>query len=311
MPNSRGNRLFAPRGSQKARCYNRRVSDARGIHLGTSGFTAAGWPGSFYPSGMKPANYLSFYAEHFDTVEVDSTFYGIPSKSTVNGWASKTLDGFIFSVKVPQIITHEKILIDCDAEFEEFVSTMDILKEKLGPMVLQFPFFPRSVFKTQSDFLDRFIRFLKKLPHDYKFAVEIRNRDWLTEEFADLLRDYKVALVLQDRSWMPNPNELSQDFDPITADWTYIRWLGDRKGIEQITRTWNKTVVDRTSQLRGWVDFCYQVRKRGVVIYAYANNHYAGHGPATVELFSELWRAKGLLELERPRGMRRENMLFD
>ena len=281
------------------------------IFLGTSAFTAAGWPGTFYPAGMKPKDYLSFYAEHFDTVEVDSTFYACPSIQTVNNWALKTPEEFIFSVKVPQVITHEKILAGCDAEFEQFVDTMDILQEKLGPMVFQFPFFNRSMFKTQSDFLDRFIPFLKKLPHDYKFAVELRNKDWLNQEFADLLREYKVALVLQDQSWMPHPNELAQEFDPITADWTYIRWLGDRKGIEQITKTWDKVVVDRTNQMSGWVDVCYQIQKRGVTVYAYANNHYAGHGPATIELFRNLWYAKGLPELGRPRRFRQESSLFD
>jgi uncharacterized protein YecE (DUF72 family) len=79
--------------------------------------------------------------------------------------------------------------------------------------------------------------------------------------------------VLQDRFWMPSPSQLK--FDPITADWTYIRWLGDRKGIEKLTSTWDKAVVDRTSELATWVDYCYQTKKRGVMIYAYANNHYA------------------------------------
>jgi hypothetical protein len=85
----------------------------------------------------------------------------------------------------------------------------------------------------------------------------------------------------------------------------------NRKGIEQITKTWDKVVVDRTNQLSGWVDFCYQVRKRGVLIYAYANNHYAGHGPATIGLFRELWYAKGLSELGKPQRMRREDSLFE
>jgi len=142
-------------------------------------------------------------------------------KTTVNGWALKTPEEFIFSVKIPRVVTHEKVLVGCDPEFEEFVDTMDILQEKLGPMVLQFPFFKRSVFKTQSDFLDRFIPFLKKLPRDYKFAVEMRNKEWLNQDFADVLREYKLAFVLQDQSWMPHPNELARDFDPITADWTY------------------------------------------------------------------------------------------
>jgi len=86
------------------------------IYIGTSGFTAAGWAGSFYPAGLKPSDYLSFYADHFESVEVDSTFYACPSPRTVTNWASKTPPGFIFSVKMPQTITHDKALANCDAE---------------------------------------------------------------------------------------------------------------------------------------------------------------------------------------------------
>ena len=81
------------------------------MRLGTSAFTAAGWPGSFYPAKLKPAEYLSFYAQHFDTVEVDSTFYRIPSASMVRNWYARTPKGFLFAAKVPQTITHEKVLM--------------------------------------------------------------------------------------------------------------------------------------------------------------------------------------------------------
>jgi len=260
------------------------------LHLGTSAFTAAGWEGSFYPAGMKPADYLSFYATKFDTVEVDSTFYRTPSAATVKGWARKTPEHFIFAAKVPQVITHEKVLVDCDAEFKDYVDTMDLLGEKLGPMLLQFPYFNRGVFTSPAPFLARLKTFLKKLPRGRKFAVEIRNKNWLDASFADLLRDHGVALALQDQSWMPLPS--AYKFDPITTDWTYIRWLGDRKGIEKVTKTWDKVVVDRTSQLVSWVDFCYAIKKRGITVFAYANNHYQGHGPATVAEFLKLWEKK-------------------
>jgi uncharacterized protein YecE (DUF72 family) len=258
-----------------------------GIFLGTSSFTAAGWESSFYPAGMKPAEYLTYYATKFDTVEVDSTFYRAPSASTVEGWARKTPDNFNFAVKVPQTITHEKILADCDSEFMQFVNVMDILGEKLGPMLFQFPYFNRSVFTSGAQFIARLKPFLEKLPKDHKFAIEIRNKNWLDAAFAQLLRDHSVALALQDQSWMPLPS--AYKFDPITADWTYIRWLGDRKEIENITKTWDKVVVNRSSQLISWVDFCHQIVKRGVTIFAYANNHYAGHAPATIKLFKKLW----------------------
>jgi uncharacterized protein YecE (DUF72 family) len=244
---------------------------------------------------MQSRDYLNFYAEHFDSVEVDSTFYACPSVSTVKGWNSKTPDNFIFAVKVPQTITHDKILVDCDSELKEFLDTMGILGTKLGPIVFQFPFFSRGIFRDRHEFLDRLVPFLKKLPVDHKFAVELRNKNWLDAELANFLRDHQIALVLQDRSWMPNPSELK--FDPITADWTYVRWLGNRKEIEAMTQSWDKVVVDRTEELSSWVDFCYQIRKRGVTVYAYANNHFQGHGPATIKQFIGLWREKGLPEI--------------
>ena len=111
------------------------------IRVGTSAFTAAGWEGAFYPAGMQPRDFLTYYATQFNTVEVDSTFYRTPARSTVAGWADKTPPGFVFSLKVPQVITHEKCLEDCDEEFKTFVDTAEALgNDKLGPLLLQFPY---------------------------------------------------------------------------------------------------------------------------------------------------------------------------
>src|SRR6202050_5538620 len=98
------------------------------IHLGTSAFTAAVRPGSFYPGGLKAGDYLSYYATQFDTVELDNTFYRTPS--TVRGWNAKTPPGFIFAAKVPQVITHEKVLVDCEADLAQFLKAMDLLGGK-------------------------------------------------------------------------------------------------------------------------------------------------------------------------------------
>jgi uncharacterized protein YecE (DUF72 family) len=279
------------------------------IHLGTSSFTAKGWEGSFYPKGLKSADYLSFYAEHFDTVEVDSTFYACPAPHTVSNWAAKTPAEFIFSVKVPQTITHEKILVQCDAEFAQFVDTMSLLRHKLGPIVFQFPYFNNWNVTNQDEFLGVLRRFLNKLSANHKFAIEIRNKKWLNARLVDVLKEYRVALVLQDLYQMPHPSELN--FDPITTDWTYIRWLGNRKGIEAITETWDKIVEDKTQRLSSWVDYCQVIQKRGIIQYVYANNHFEGHGPATIERFRNLWSAKGLPELGKPIRKRLEPTLFD
>jgi uncharacterized protein YecE (DUF72 family) len=280
------------------------------MRLGTCSFTASGWNGSFYPKGLKTSDYLAYYAEQFPTVEVDSTFYACPPARTVANWAARTPEGFIFSVKVPQTITHDKVLVNCEVELTEFLETMNILGEKLGPIMFQFPFFARNVLRDRHQFLDRLVPFLGRLPSGFKFAIEIRNRPWLDAEFANLLRDHQIALVLQDRSWMSNPAELK--FDPITADWTYIRWLGDRKDIEELTLSWDRTVVDRAAELQSWVDYCYQIWNRGVLIYAYANNHFSGHAPGTIEQFLKLWESRGFPEIAMPPARApRKRTLFD
>jgi uncharacterized protein YecE (DUF72 family) len=264
------------------------------LRIGTSAFTAKGWVGSFYPKGMQPRDFLSYYATQFDTVEVDSTFYRTPALSTVEGWNLKTPPGFLLSAKVPQVITHEKVLVDCEDDLNHFLKTMDALGDKLGPLLFQFGYFNQKAFKTQAEFLARLKPFLKKLPKGYQFAVEIRNKNWLDAYFADTLRERGVALALIDQSWVPRPWEFKEKFDLITADFTYVRFLGDRKGIEQLTETWDKTIVDRKKDLKNWVDLLRQLvtDKRIRKIIAYMNNHYSGHAPAGVKLFWDLWNKK-------------------
>lgn len=269
------------------------------LRIGTSAFTAAGWPGKFYPEGLPEREYLSFYATKFDTVEVDSTFYRSPSLSTVKGWDAKTPPGFLFAAKVPQAITHEKVLVDCDAEFKQFIEVMDNLGEKLGPLLLQFGYFNKKAFVGVNDFLTRLKPFLKKLPKGHRFAVEIRNKTWLVPQFVEALRERGVALALIDQSWMPRPAQWFEKFDPITVDFTYVRWLGDRKGIEEQTKVWDKIIVDRRAELAEWVEVLRTVHKRKIQILAFANNHYAGYGPGTIEQFRELWRRQVPTETDR------------
>jgi uncharacterized protein YecE (DUF72 family) len=261
------------------------------LRIGTSAFTASGWPGSFYPEGMKPADYLTYYATQFDTVEIDATFYRTPSAKTVEGWRAKTPKSFMIAAKVPQEITHEKCLEGCEADFGNFIDTISLLGEdRLGPLLLQFPYFNKKAFKTGDEFLARLKPFLKKLPKKNRFAIEIRNKNWLNAKFADLLREFNVALVLQDQVWMPLPSGMA--FDYLTADFTYVRLLGDRKGIEKQKKVWDKVIVNRSKELHSWVDVCQQINRRGAKVYVYVNNHYSGYAPKTVADFLKLWDAK-------------------
>jgi uncharacterized protein YecE (DUF72 family) len=269
------------------RCYSE-----SGLLLGTSAFSATGWEGSFYPLGMKPREHLKHYGMKFKTVEIDSTYYGTPSESTVKGWYEKTPPDFVFAAKVPQLVTHEKVLKGCDLEFDEFVNRMGLLNEKLGPLLLQFPWFSKYEI-SPDEFFQRLGLFLKRLKNfpAVRFALEIRNKSWLDKRFTDLLREHNVALALTDQSKMLRPWEMNK-LDLVTTDFVYVRWLGDRKGIEAQTLTWDRTIVDRTEDLTKWVELFRAFVKKDLKIFAYANNHYAGHGPGTVRLFWKMWNNK-------------------
>ena len=162
-----------------------------------------------------------------------------------------------------------------------------------------------------NDFLARLAPFLKKLPKGYRFAVGIRNKNWLVPQFVEALRSRGVALALIDQAWMPRPAQWFEKFDPITADFTYVRWLGDRKGIEEQTKLWDKVIVDRSDDLAEWVKVLKTVHKRRIQILAFANNHYAGHAPATLEMFRALWNAEATRKLEASRTPAAQSTLFD
>ncbi|HKM66510.1 MAG TPA: DUF72 domain-containing protein [Candidatus Acidoferrum sp.] len=262
------------------------------FRLGTSSFTAEGWENSFYPEGTQSRDYLTYYATQFDTVEIDATFYRIPALSTVRGWYAKTPAGFLFALKTPQEITHERVLVDTDSVMNEFLRTTEPLAEKLGVILLQFPYFNKKAFTAPGEFLARLKPFLEKLPTDRRFAVEIRNKYWLGPPLYDLLRKQNTALALIDHPWMPRPREWFAKGDAITTDFTYVRWLGDRKGIEELTKVWDKTVVDRTRDLQDWVEACRNFLKRKIRVFAFANNHYGGYAPDTLRLFEKLMEKK-------------------
>jgi uncharacterized protein YecE (DUF72 family) len=260
--------------------------------MGSCSFTAQGWERSFYPPGLKKRDYLGFYAEQFQSVEVDATFYGIPSEKTVRRWYEQTPEDFAFACKVPQSITHEACLVDCDEEFRQFVGVMQGLHHKLGPMLFQFPYFNRKAAVHPKEFLDRLRAFLPKLPGDLRFALEIRNKDWIGVELLDLLRQHKVAFALIDHPWMSRPSELMRNGDVVTSDFAYVRMLGDRFVIEQLTRTWDKTVVNRDRELTEWSAVVDRLLAREMKVYTYVNNHFAGHAPETLRQFLELLRRR-------------------
>jgi uncharacterized protein YecE (DUF72 family) len=162
---------------------------------------------------------------------------------------------------------------------------MKHLGAKLGPLLIQFPFFNERVFGTPEEFFDRLDRFMEALPRDgFTYAVEIRNPKWIGPVFADLCRKHRVTMVLVDQAWMQHADEVEELFDPVTTpELCYIRLLGDREVIEQITTTWEREVLDRGDRLSRWAAFLTRMLEREVPTLVYVNNHYAGHAPATLE----------------------------
>lgn len=241
------------------------------ILLGTQGFAFEDWVGPFYPEGTAKSAFLEAYARHFPTVEIDSTFYASPRAGVVDGWRSRTPDGFVFSAKFPRLITHDKKLDRAQGDAEAFVSTMQRLGDKLGVLTLQF------AYDFTPDHFSALDHFLGDLPQGPRYAVELRNRQWLNKELARLLERHGAALVLQDLHYMPK-------LDWRTADFVVVRWLGRRKDVEQFDRL----QIDRAEELAGWSEVVLEFIRQGIDLYGYFNNHYAGHSPASVRMFAEM-----------------------
>jgi hypothetical protein len=183
------------------------------LRIGASSWSAPSWEGVFYPQGTPPGKFIEYYARRFDTVEIDATFYRTPDARTVDGWRDKTPPGFLFAAKVPQIITHEKLLENCRDEMIEFVRVMERLGDRLGPMLLQFRYFRKAELPDPGPFLDRLERFLPMLPSGFRFAVEVRNRGLLTERFFGMLRRHGVALAFIDHPWFARVEEFFAQAD--------------------------------------------------------------------------------------------------
>jgi len=266
------------------------------LRLGTSSWSSQDWVGVFYPADTAPADFISEYAKHFDAVEADSTFYRTPSAAMVRNWHARTPPGFLVAAKFPQVITHEKVLVDCAKELSEFLKTMDLLGEKLGPLLLQFPYFNKQAFPQAQDFHMRLSSFLEQLPRGRAYALELRNKYWINGRLLDMLRARNIALALIDHPWMTPVDQLVAKQDIVTADFAYLRWLGDRKGIEERTKTWNSVIIDRTREMETWIPIIRRLLKRGIRILGFFNNHYAGFAPGSIKLFHGVWERMGAAE---------------
>jgi uncharacterized protein YecE (DUF72 family) len=236
----------------------------RNLHLGTIGWSYNFWKGKFYPNKVSSKEFLGFYSTKFDTVEVDSTFYRIPTVQAVSKWAGETPDNFLFSFKFPRVITHIKMLKNCERETYLILERAEQLGEKLGVLLLQFP--PNF----GVDHLSDLEVFLERLPKNHRFAVEVRDKRWLNDDFFTLLRVNSVALA-----WVDSPNMPVSEV--VTSDFLYIRLEGDRS---KITGTLGTIEADKTEGLRIWAEKIRPYLTKNMEVYGYFGKYYSGYPPS-------------------------------
>jgi uncharacterized protein YecE (DUF72 family) len=238
------------------------------FYLGTQGFSYQDWLGNFYPPHTRPENFLTHYAKHFRAVELDTTLYDVPNATALETYYAETPPDFIFTAKFPRSITHDKQLINAEAETGQFFNALQSLREKCGPLLLQFKtdFNPKS-----AEDLDRY---LSQLPKAFRYAIEFRHKGWWQDQYFDLLAKHRVAFCLHDLHYTPKIARLTTDF-------TYIRWLGNRNRLKRFD--WIQ--IDRTKELAWWSATAKDALLHGLNVYGFFNNYWAGHAPSSAEMF--------------------------
>ncbi|WOJ89645.1 DUF72 domain-containing protein [Methylocapsa polymorpha] len=227
------------------------------IHIGTSGWRYDHWRGPFYPETLAAEDMLAFYAERFATVELNYSFYRLPEPESVRSWLARTPKHFLFACKASRYTTHVKRLKDAPKSFEKFFPRVDLLGEKLGPILFQTP--PRFLPDPE-----RLASFIAALPAKHRYAFEFRDRRWLCDAARDVLAEANCAFCIFDIEGVQSPSW-------TTADFVYLRLHGPGG-------KYQGSYDDRA--LRSWAKQIYSFARQEIDVYCYFNNDQAGHAPA-------------------------------
>ena len=224
------------------------------FRTGTSGWSYDDWRNLFYPEKLPSRKRLGYYADHFDTVEVNSSFYRLPAESTFRDWRRTVPRGFTFAVKASRYLTHVKRLNEPKDPLKLFLQRARTLGKKLGPVLFQLP----PNFKANTE---RLAGLLKHLPKTRRFVVEFRDPSWFTEETADLLRERETAFCIFHMAGLDCPLW-------VTAPFVYLRFHGPS---DKYRGSYPSPELERWAErIRGWMD-------DGLDVYAYFNNSVGGH----------------------------------
>jgi uncharacterized protein YecE (DUF72 family) len=222
------------------------------LRVGTSGYAYPFWKGPFYPEKLPNSEMLRFYGQQFTTVEINNTFYRLPTEKVVEQWAESVAPGFQFAFKMNQRITHIQKLRNSELILKRFLEVVSLLTEgnRLGPILIQLP----PTFRADLPVLDEF---LTLRPRAFRFAFEVRHDSWHTEEMYALLRKHQTALCLAETDKASAP-------DVITADFAYVRLRRDSY---------------TPKQLAGWRQRFDAWLVQGISVYAYFKHEDAGKAP--------------------------------
>ncbi|MGA9393268.1 MAG: DUF72 domain-containing protein [Candidatus Sulfotelmatobacter sp.] len=225
------------------------------IRIGTSGFHYKHWKGPFYPARTHDSKLLSYYVQHFDTVELNNSFYRLPTPEAFDGWRDATPENFIFAVKASRFITHNKKLKDPEHAIENLLPRAARLGSKLGPVLFQLP--PHWRVNP-----DRLIGLLEILPRDLRYAFEFRELSWLTREIDSILRKFNAAFCIYELAGYHSPLG-------VTADYAYVRLHGPDPGKYQGSYT-DEQLCKWARQIESWA-------RELKAIYVYFDNDQHGY----------------------------------
>lgn len=242
------------------------------FRIGCSGWSYESWLGHFYPSKVESRNWLHYYSKVFDYVEIDSTFYRIPTTMMTSKWNRNTPDNFKFTAKIPESVSHEKRLgFGSDADMEYFYQAFEPLRSKMLAFLIQLP--PSMTMKEGLKKLEQF-----PFEKGYRYAVEVRDKTWFVPEVYNAFRKKGLCLV-----W--NQLDIIKAPAVLTTDFAYIRFIGDRSIEEKDFGTIQK---DRQKEMAAWAKEVKKAKKEISLAIVAANNHYAGFGPSTANAFKRL-----------------------
>lgn len=240
------------------------------LYTGCSGWSYNAWEERFYPKSHGSPKYLEYYSKIFDFAEIDSTFYGMPSRFMSIRWQTLTPDKFKFTAKLPRVITHEKLLEDVSGELKQFFEIMAALKGKLLALLIQLP--PSIPAKEGIPKLEQVI---PQLSADYRYALEVRHKSWFNPDVYKFLSKNNICLTWSQLDTIQTPPVLTTDF-------IYLRFIGDRVGEESDLA---KTQKEREREMKKWSESVINVADSVTFGFVAANNHYTGFAPDTVNLF--------------------------